>query len=165
MRNIQYCQPTWADTWRHISIVLALKPEQLSPLLACFCFDTSRQGFQHKIYFLCSKQDLSLSLLGKTQNLTGKYRQTNFFASLNANTKQLCRVEICHNRCDRRSCKICSSCVSFFPEYNAFPWIILVEVQELHTASVILHWNCKKFTHSVKFEKKITQFTDFNAFT
>ena len=83
-------------------IVLALKPEQMSPLLE---YVYQGKVFNVRYIFLCSKQDLSLSLLGKTQNLTGKYRQTNFFASLNANTKQLCRIEICHDRHDRRPCK------------------------------------------------------------
>ena len=30
----------------------------------------------------------------------------------------------------------------FFPENKAFSCLITVEVQDLHTPSVILHWNC-----------------------
>ena len=41
--------------------------------------------------------------------------------------------------------------VQIFPENNAISRIICVELQNLHTPSVILHWKCQKFTHSVKF--------------
>ena len=48
------------------------------------------------------------------------------------------RVEICRDRHDRRSCKICASCVNF-SENKAISRIICVELQDLHTPSVILH--------------------------
>ena len=48
------------------------------------------------------------------------------------------RVEICCDRHDRRSCKICASCVNFL-ENNAISRIICLKLQDLHTPSVILH--------------------------
>ena len=53
----------------------------------------------------------------------------------------ICRVEICRNRHDRRSCKICASCVNFPRKQRDFLHIC-AELQDLHTQSVILHWNC-----------------------
>ena len=55
---------------------------------------------------------------------------------------RLFRVEICRDRHNRRSCKICFRCVNCFPENNAISRIICVELQNLHTPSVILHWIC-----------------------
>ena len=53
----------------------------------------------------------------------------------------LLRLEICRDRHDRRSCKICASCVNF-PKNNAISHIICQELKDLHTPSVILHGNC-----------------------
>ena len=50
------------------------------------------------------------------------------------------RVEICRDRHDQRSCKICASCVNF-PKNNAISCIICQELRDLHTPSVILHGN------------------------
>ena len=51
------------------------------------------------------------------------------------------RVEICCDRHDRQSCKICASCVNF-PENNTISHIICLELKDLHTPSVILQGNC-----------------------
>ena len=48
------------------------------------------------------------------------------------------RVEICRDRHDRRSCKICPSCVNFSRKQRVFLHIF-VEVQDLHAPGVILH--------------------------
>ena len=56
------------------------------------------------------------------------------------------RGEICRDRHDRRSCKICASCVNFSGKQRNFSHNL-----HLHTPSVIFHWNCRNFTHSVKF--------------
>ena len=49
------------------------------------------------------------------------------------------RVEICRDRHDQWLCKICASCVHIYPENNAISRPIFVELQDLHTPSVILH--------------------------
>ena len=51
------------------------------------------------------------------------------------------RGEICRDRHDWRSCKICAGCVNFL-ENKAISRIICVEQRALHTPSVIMHCNC-----------------------
>ena len=53
----------------------------------------------------------------------------------------IARVEICRDRLDRRSCKICANYVNF-TKNNAISRIICQELKDLHTSSVILHDNC-----------------------
>ena len=48
----------------------------------------------------------------------------------------LSRVEICHDRRDRRSCKICASCVNF-SRNSAFSCEICLELQDLHSTSMM----------------------------
>ena len=45
----------------------------------------------------------------------------------------------------RRSCKICASCVNFSRKQHIF----LQNLQDLHSTSMILHWNWWNFTHSI----------------
>ena len=57
------------------------------------------------------------------------------------------RVKICHDRCDRQSCKICASCVNFSRKQCAF-------LQNLHRSSRFTLNKCDftlNFTHSVEF--------------
>ena len=61
----------------------------------------------------------------------------------------LIRAEICHDRHNRQSCKIRASCVNFSKKRRVFLHNF-VEVQDLHTPTVILHLNCCNFTHSFK---------------
>ena len=54
------------------------------------------------------------------------------------------RVEICHDRRDRRSCKICASCV-FLPNWR--------RTTRFNSSSVILHLNCWNFTQLNSYNK------------
>ena len=60
------------------------------------------------------------------------------------------RVEICRDRHDRRSCKICASCVIFSGKQRDF-------LHNLHKTSRFTHTKCDfalkllNFTHSVEF--------------
>ena len=65
-------------------------------------------------------------------------------------SSHILRVEICRDRHGRWSCKICSRCVNS-PRKQCDFLHNLRRIQDWHTQSVILHWNCQNFTHSVKF--------------
>ena len=45
----------------------------------------------------------------------------------------VCRVEICHDRRDQRSCKICASCVNFSGKQRNFPHNLPKTTRFLHT--------------------------------
>ena len=68
------------------------------------------------------------------------------------------RVEICHDRRDRRSCKICASCVNFSRKQRVF-------LHNFCKSTCQVWFYCWNFTHWVKLKRKLTQFTDFNSFT
>ena len=68
------------------------------------------------------------------------------------------RVEICHDRRDRRSCKIFTNCVNFSRKQRVF-------LHNFCKSTCQVWFYCWNFTHWVKLERKLTQFTDFNSFT
>ena len=55
--------------------------------------------------------------------------------------------------------------VYIFSENIAISRIICIELQDLHTPSVILHENCKMLHTQLNSNKKSIKITDFNAFT
>ena len=77
---------------------------------------------------------------------------------------KMSRVEICHNRRDRRSCKICASCVNFSRKQCTFLQNLLRSARFALNKYDFTLKLLKLYTLSSILTEKITQITDVSAF-